>query len=387
MKPRFLVAAIAIAAVTTLVAPAARAVPATTTTIRTYTMPGQYTFTVPAGITSIDVTAIGGAGGHGCAFSPAGGEGARVSATLAVTPGKQLEIGVAGNGASSTDATCGSGGGAGGSGGGGAGGGDLGGGFNGSGGGGGASAVGADLLGPAYPPLLVAAGGGGSGSGNLGGAGGNAGSAGGAGENGAVGGQPGAEAAGGAGGTGSVNGAAGQYGLGGAGAANANPGSGGGGGGGYFGGGGGGASSGGSAGGGGGSSFIAFSASNVIGPAASPSPAEVSITYAIPVASADRNSLTFARTPRGTASAERPLILTNNGSAPLVVSAVILGGKDPADYLVEDGCQQPVAPGQGCTIEVRFDPQAAGARPATLTLLTNAPTAPAAVALSGTGSK
>ena len=34
------------------------------------------------------------------------------------------------------------------------------------------------------------------------------------------------------------------------------------------------------------------------------------------------------------------MILTNNGSAPLVVSAVILGGKDPADYLVEDGCQQ-----------------------------------------------
>jgi hypothetical protein len=108
--------------------------------------------------------------------------------------------------------------------------------------------------------------------------------------------------------------------------------------------------------------------------------------YAAPTADENTAAISFAGAqPQGTSSAQRPLTLTNHGSASLIVSGVILAGTDPSDYLVEDGCQQPVAPDDGCTIEVRFDPQAAGASSATLTLLTNAPTAPAVVALSGTG--
>src|ERR1044072_473205 len=65
---------------------------------QTYTTAGSYSFTVPAGVTSVAVTAIGGAGGD-CIVVPSGGEGASVAATVAVTPGEQLVVWVAGAGA------------------------------------------------------------------------------------------------------------------------------------------------------------------------------------------------------------------------------------------------------------------------------------------------
>ncbi len=54
------------------------------------------TFDVPAGVTSLEVTAVGARGGFGGA-SP-GGYGARVTGTVAVTPGQRLWIMVGGNG-------------------------------------------------------------------------------------------------------------------------------------------------------------------------------------------------------------------------------------------------------------------------------------------------
>jgi hypothetical protein len=79
------------------------------------------------------------------------------------------------------------------------------------------------------------------------------------------------------------------------------------------------------------------------------------------------------------------LTVHNGGAAPLVVSGFELGGADPDDYLLGDGCQAPIAVGASCRIGVRFAPQAQGPSTATLTLQTNAPTAPASVQLSGTG--
>jgi hypothetical protein len=51
----------------------------------------------------------------------------------------------------------------------------------------------------------------------------------------------------------------------------------------------------------------------------------------------------------------------------------------------DDRCDGGVAVGASCKIGVRFAPQAQGASSATLTISTNAPTQPAAIALSGTG--
>ncbi len=232
----------------------------------------EQTFTVPGGVHSIGVVAIGGAGGVG---GGAGGFAARVSADVDVIPGQTLYVEVGGQGKDSGGA-----GGAGGFNGGGAGGG-------GAGGGGGASDIRTLPLASGLSPdfrLIVAAGGGGGGGTNesAGGAGGAAGSGGEEGvASGNSGGGPGTESAGGAGGTGVVGGTEGHLGLGGDGGnGESGDNSGGGGGGGYYGGGGG--SGGfvlGGGGGGGGSSLVPVEGSLVVtGP---DTPPTVEITYTL----------------------------------------------------------------------------------------------------------
>jgi hypothetical protein len=61
-----------------------------------FTTVGEHPFTVPLGVTSVQVTAIGGAGGGG--YSP-GGLGAEVNASVPVTPGSTIYAEVGGNGA------------------------------------------------------------------------------------------------------------------------------------------------------------------------------------------------------------------------------------------------------------------------------------------------
>jgi len=74
------------------------------------------TFTVPAGVTSLTITAIGATGGKASAWTPAGGKGASMTGTFSVTPGDVLKVLVGGAGADGIVAsTFGSGGGGGGS--------------------------------------------------------------------------------------------------------------------------------------------------------------------------------------------------------------------------------------------------------------------------------
>jgi hypothetical protein len=117
------------------------------------------TFSVPAGVTSVTITAVGGHGGStGPSPCPsgAGGEGATVSATATVNPSDSLAVTVATNGGNGTTSSgeCA----AGGAGGSGAGSGGAG--ADGGGGGGGGSAV---IDTTASSATLVAAGGGGGG--------------------------------------------------------------------------------------------------------------------------------------------------------------------------------------------------------------------------------
>jgi Glycine rich protein len=236
---------------------------------------GEQTFSVPAGVTSVRVVAIGGSGGAGTNSGGAGGAGAQVSGDLSVTPGQVLFIEVAGNGQSGASGSRGGFNG-------GAAGGNTG--VHGGGGGGGASdvrtAAGSAGLSP-DPRLLVAAGGGGGGVASAsGGAGGSAGSAGDShGNN--IGGGAGTASAGGAGGStdcGPANGGlSGQLGAGGAGGADMF--SGGGGAGGLYGGGGGaGGCDNGGAGGGGGSSLVSSGGTSVL----SAQQPQVQISYTQP---------------------------------------------------------------------------------------------------------
>lgn len=210
-------------------------------TVLSYTTPGSYTWTVPDGVTSIQVVAIGGGGGHGSAN---GGGGGVVTAILSVTAGDTLALDVggggggrAGGGSSNVNAGAANqiiAGGGGGSGGGAGG--------NSTGGHGGGAGSGSGSNGNAGNPTA-----GDGGSGGTGGAGGpsGGGNAGGAGGNG----NGGRGGAGGDGGAGGIGGAGA-----GTGGAGGNECCGGGGGGGYGGGGGAGSGIGGDGGGGGGGS-------------------------------------------------------------------------------------------------------------------------------------
>ena len=365
---------------------------AATTTV-TFTAPGVSPFVVPAGVTSIDVTAVGAAGGSDIfSCTGVGGRGAAVSSTIAVVPGEQLLVGVGGIGG---PGACGqNAGGAGGIGGGGPGGSAVpgGAGVAPAAGGGGASTVGRAALSAGFNSLLVVAAGGGGAGGLLGSDGGDAGAAG---ETViAVGGGAGTAGAGGAGGAanagcaGSTAGTAGSAALGGAGGVGAggnNGNGGGGGGGGFFGGGGGGASCSNSsgAGGGGGSSFVA---QGVLVATPTAAAASVAITYAVPTADLNTQAIAFAGTqPLGAGSIEQVLTVSNNGSAPLIVDSITLSGDGRGDFVISDRCQAPIAAGSSCELGVRFFPDAAGLSAAALSLHTNALTDPAPVALSGTG--
>jgi hypothetical protein len=80
-----------------------------------YTTPGTYNWTVPAGVTSVQIVATGGGGGGGglSGTNPgqSGGAGALVTSTLSVTPGQVLALVVGGGGGAGTNGPAGSGGG------------------------------------------------------------------------------------------------------------------------------------------------------------------------------------------------------------------------------------------------------------------------------------
>jgi hypothetical protein len=346
-------------------APAAAAT--ATTATQTFSTPGSHSFVVPVGVSSVDISAIGAAGGP-CGFP--GGSAAAVSATVAVEPGEVLTVEVAGSGGTCNPVAAAAAG---------VGGGGQGGIF--AGGGGGASSVTSG-----GSPLIVAAGGGGASGYEFAG---NAGAPGQAANEG-TGGGAGTVTAGGAGGTNifssTFNGQAGGSEQGGAGGnlTDPNTNGGGGGGGGLYGGGGGSGGNNSGASGGGGSSFLVQQATNPNGPSITSAPALVSITFPVPAVTLSATTLSLGSEPQGSVGTQQAVTLTNSGSAPLLVSGVQTAG-DYGDYLVADACQTPVPPGENCQIGVRFAPQTQRQSAGTLTILTNAPTAPAAVRLSGTG--
>lgn len=136
----------------------------------------EQTFTVPQGVTGVEVAATGGRGGAGASGAAPGGVGAVIRGHLEVTPGQQLFLMVGGNGVTATGDIASAPGGF-------NGGGTGGGGFGGAGGGGGGASdvrtQPAAATGSLASRVLVAAGGGGAGAGNpTAGAGGAAGTAG-----------------------------------------------------------------------------------------------------------------------------------------------------------------------------------------------------------------
>jgi hypothetical protein len=89
----------------------------------------------------------------------------------------------------------------------------------------------------------------------------------------------------------------------------------------------------------------------------------------------------------GRQSAASTVTVMNGGNATLHVGAISIQGQNPGDFVIaSNSCAgAALAPGATCSVAVRFEPAASGARTATLTVASDAPGSPATVALSGTG--
>ncbi len=106
-----------------------------------------------------------------------------------------------------------------------------------------------------------------------------------------------------------------------------------------------------------------------------------------PDLSLSTGSLSFGSVTLGTATSGRVIKVTSTGSAPLVISALAIGGTNPGDFaVVSDSCTgSTLSAGMSCTLAVGFEPLALGTRSATLTIVHNAPGGSSTVALSGAG--
>lgn len=90
-------------------------------------------------------------------------------------------------------------------------------------------------------------------------------------------------------------------------------------------------------------------------------------------------SLAFAVQSNGTTSAPQSVMITNSGTAPLVVSSV----RASSQFSATGACPASVQPGSACTIQVTFTPSASGTQTGTLTITDNAASSPQTVSLTG----
>jgi trimeric autotransporter adhesin len=119
--------------------------------------------------------------------------------------------------------------------------------------------------------------------------------------------------------------------------------------------------------------------------AGSPQTVNLTGTGAVPVASFNPNSLTFANQNLGTNSTAQTITLSNTGGASMTGIAISITGTNAGDFAQTNTCGTSVAANANCTISVTFTPSATGARSASVTVTDNASGSPQAIALTGTG--
>jgi hypothetical protein len=98
------------------------------------------------------------------------------------------------------------------------------------------------------------------------------------------------------------------------------------------------------------------------------------------------SSIIFPSRPVGSTSIPQTITVTNSGSgnAPLSLSSISLSGANPGDYVLTNGCGSSLSVGAHCTLSVSFSPTVSGTRTATIQIVSNAPTSPDLIQLSGT---
>jgi hypothetical protein len=96
-------------------------------------------------------------------------------------------------------------------------------------------------------------------------------------------------------------------------------------------------------------------------------------------------SVSFPDTAQGVTSAAQTLTVTSSGAATLHVSSVLLGGTNPSDFVLTNGCNGAYPVSASCGISVGFSPLGGGLRTATVLIADDAPGSPQSAELNGTG--
>ena len=94
-------------------------------------------------------------------------------------------------------------------------------------------------------------------------------------------------------------------------------------------------------------------------------------------------NMKYAAQKVGTSGKAQTVVVTNDEKASLSISKAALGGTDPGDFVLKNGCGSSLLTGADCTLTVTFKPTATGTRTATLSITDGAGTQ--TVSLTGTG--
>jgi hypothetical protein len=113
-----------------------------------------------------------------------------------------------------------------------------------------------------------------------------------------------------------------------------------------------------------------------------PSTIYVRGTGGVPAVSLSPSTLSFATRNTGSNSIAQVVTLTNSGNAPLNISAISIGGANPADFTQTNTCfNTPIDAGGTCTLSISFSPSDVGNLSAAVQILSDAP--PATIDLTG----
>jgi hypothetical protein len=97
--------------------------------------------------------------------------------------------------------------------------------------------------------------------------------------------------------------------------------------------------------------------------------------------------INFPPTQKGTKSDPQTVTVNNEGTVPLNITTVAIGGKWANQYSQTNTCPAQLAPGASCTISVTFEPNAKGNWPANVSITDDGGGSPQTVTLTGRGTQ
>ena len=104
-------------------------------------------------------------------------------------------------------------------------------------------------------------------------------------------------------------------------------------------------------------------------------------------ASLSASTLKFGAQTVGTTDSPQAIVLSNSGSAPLVIGKIEIVGTSRDDFAQTNNCGSSLGAGKSCTLQVTFTPQRRGARTAFINIADSTQEGRHQVRLEGVGQR